>query len=78
MKKVTVVFKAIFDRRTPLLAKGLLLGSLLYGILPIDLIPDILPLFGIADDASVILIAVLAFLYYSKTIRKELEQNEKV
>lgn len=77
LKKMRIAWSAIFDRRTPLLAKGLLLGGLLYGILPIDFIPDILPLIGIADDGVIILIVIFAFLHFSKSIRKELERSEQ-
>ena len=52
----------------------MLLGGLLYGVLPVDLIPDLLPLLGIADDAVVILAVVMAFLHLTKDLRKELAQ----
>jgi uncharacterized membrane protein len=41
----------------------------------VDLIPDLLPLLGIADDAVIILAALLAFLHLSKDIRRELTQK---
>lgn len=75
-QKLKIAAAAAFHRNTPLKAKGLLLGGLLYGILPIDLIPDILPLIGITDDATVILLAIFAFLHITKSIRAELERNE--
>lgn len=36
----------------------LILG-LLYGVSPLDLIPDVIPLLGLADDAAVIVTAIL-------------------
>ncbi len=68
--------QAAIDRRTPLSAKGILLGGLLYGILPLDLIPDLLPLLGIADDAVVLLTVIFAFLHLTKDIRKKLIVHE--
>ena len=61
--------------RTPFSAKALLSGALLYGILPFDVIPEILPLIGFADDATVWIIALVFFLRMTKTIRKEMEKN---
>ena len=46
-------FFAFRDTRTPLAVKiGVVLG-LLYVLLPFDLIPDIVPLLGLGDDAMV-------------------------
>lgn len=47
-----------FDGRTPLKAKGILLASLAYFILPIDVIPDFILGLGFTDDAAVIFGAV--------------------
>jgi uncharacterized membrane protein YkvA (DUF1232 family) len=47
-----------FDRTTPIQVKAALLGALAYFVLPIDLIPDILPVLGYADDASVLATAL--------------------
>jgi uncharacterized membrane protein YkvA (DUF1232 family) len=47
-----------FDRTTPIQVKAALLGALAYFVLPIDLIPDILPVLGYADDAAVLATAL--------------------
>ena len=47
-----------FDRTTPIQVKAALLGALAYFVLPIDLIPDILPVLGYADDAAVLAAAL--------------------
>ncbi len=41
---------------TPWWAKGLLILILLYGISPVDLIPDLVPIFGWFDDISLLLL----------------------
>ncbi|HEY0868210.1 MAG TPA: DUF1232 domain-containing protein [Fimbriimonas sp.] len=46
--------------KVPLKAILALLGALLYGASPIDLVPDILPLLGLVDDALVIPLLILA------------------
>jgi uncharacterized membrane protein YkvA (DUF1232 family) len=47
-----------FDRATPIQVKAALLGALAYFVLPVDLIPDILPVLGYADDAAVLAAAL--------------------
>ena len=49
------------DPKTPLAAKGLILGALAYFVLPVDAIPDVCAGIGFTDDAAVIA-AVLATL----------------
>ena len=50
------------DRRVPFRAKAVLLGAVLYLLLPTDLLPDILPFVGVADDITVLLLAGRCFL----------------
>jgi uncharacterized membrane protein YkvA (DUF1232 family) len=45
------------DPDTPLKAKATAIAALAYWILPIDLIPDFVPVAGFADDATAVLIA---------------------
>jgi uncharacterized membrane protein YkvA (DUF1232 family) len=47
-----------FDRQTPLRAKATLVGALAYFVLPADVIPDVLPLIGYADDAALLAAAI--------------------
>ena len=47
-----------FDRATPLPVKASLVGALAYFVLPIDAIPDVLPLLGFTDDAAVLAAAI--------------------
>ena len=42
------------DERTPLWAKTAIYGGLAYFILPIDVVPDVLPLVGFGDDIAVL------------------------
>lgn len=41
---------------TPWWARGLVIFILLYGISPVDLVPDLVPLFGWLDDISLLLL----------------------
>ena len=47
-----------FDRGTPLPVKASLVGALAYFVLPIDAIPDVLPVLGFTDDAAVLATAI--------------------
>jgi uncharacterized membrane protein YkvA (DUF1232 family) len=47
-----------FDRDTPPPVKATLVGALAYFILPVDAIPDVLPVIGFTDDAAVLAAAI--------------------
>ncbi len=47
-----------FDRDTPLQVKAALVGALAYFVLPFDLMPDVMPFLGFADDAAVLATAL--------------------
>lgn len=70
-KKLKHIWFAFFDTRTPFLVKLLVIIGILYGVSPIDLIPDIFPLLGQMDDAGVLIFVLLVFLRATKKIRKE-------
>jgi uncharacterized membrane protein YkvA (DUF1232 family) len=50
------------DRRVPRWAKGLLLGLVLYLMLPIDIVPDFIPVLGYVDDALLALFVLWILL----------------
>jgi uncharacterized membrane protein YkvA (DUF1232 family) len=41
------------DDETPASAKGMMLAALAYFVLPMDAIPDVIPMIGYTDDAAV-------------------------
>lgn len=47
-----------FDRATPLQVKATLVGAIAYFVLPVDAIPDVLPVLGFTDDAAVLAAAI--------------------
>ena len=54
--------------------KGMIVGALGYFILPIDLIPDAIPLVGYTDDAA-LLLAVLSLL--KESINEDVKKKAK-
>jgi len=64
------VFRVLVDPRVPLRLKALLPAALLYLILPIDLVPDFIPLAGRLDDLLVLALAVGLMLALAPSRRK--------
>lgn len=47
-----------FDRETPRHVQAALLGAIAYFVLPLDFMPDMLPVLGFTDDAAVLATAI--------------------
>lgn len=58
--EVVAMYFCMLDARTPLWVKGTVAAALAYFILPVDAIPDFLPVVGMADDVSVLTAALTA------------------
>ena len=50
------------DQRIPTASKALLAGAAAYTVLPVDLIPDGVPILGRLDDAVIVVLAIDLFL----------------
>src|SRR3990172_9554186 len=59
------VFRKVRDGRVPLPAKLVLPGVGLYLIMPLDLIPDFIPVIGYLDDLVVVVLGLWLFLRLS-------------
>jgi uncharacterized membrane protein YkvA (DUF1232 family) len=55
---LVTAYYCAFDRETPVPVKAALVGALVYFILPYDVVPDVLPVLGFADDAAVLATAI--------------------
>ena len=51
-------FYCAIDPATPARVRYTLMGALAYFVLPIDVIPDFLPIIGFTDDAAVLALAI--------------------
>jgi uncharacterized membrane protein YkvA (DUF1232 family) len=57
-----LVWGILRDPRTPIGLKGMLAAALAYVVLPVDLIPDAIPIIGQADDLTVLLLVLDLFI----------------
>ena len=61
-RKVRLARRLLADRRVPLLARAVLPAVVLYLAMPLDIVPDFIPVVGYLDDLLVILGAVWLLL----------------
>ena len=57
-RELNALYAFMTDPHAPARGKAVAIGALLYFILPIDLVPDLIPIVGFVDDAAVIASAV--------------------
>lgn len=69
-------------RHIPWKSLLMIIGALIYFLMPIDLIPDIIPVAGLADDISIIFLVfgsinedIEAFLEYEQSKRAPISNN---
>jgi uncharacterized membrane protein YkvA (DUF1232 family) len=56
--ETVAMYFCLLDSRTPIWVKATVAAALAYFILPLDAVPDLLPVVGLSDDASVIAAAL--------------------
>ena len=66
-----VVWGILRDPRTPIGLKGMLAAALAYVVLPVDVIPDAIPILGQADDLTVLLLLDLFIQNAPAEVRAE-------
>jgi uncharacterized membrane protein YkvA (DUF1232 family) len=57
-EELLAAYYCAFDKDTPLTAKATLVAAIAYFVLPVDAIPDVLPVIGFTDDAAVLATAI--------------------
>ena len=55
-----VLWYVLSDKSTPLKKKLLIAGTIAYFILPVDFIPELVPILGITDDAAALVACISA------------------
>jgi uncharacterized membrane protein YkvA (DUF1232 family) len=74
---VLLLFYSLKDENVPKSAKIIITGAIGYFILPIDAIPDILPLTGYSDDFGLIILALTQIAIYM-TEETKIKSKEKL
>ena len=57
---VLLLFYVVKDKKTPFADKMVILGALGYFIVPVDMIPDFIPLAGFTDDIAALVACIRA------------------
>ncbi|MCZ2257913.1 YkvA family protein [Sporosarcina sp. G11-34] len=70
-----LLFYTAKNPAVPKSTKMIIIGALSYLVLPVDLIPDFVPVVGLADDASVIAAAVYKVVSHIDDGVKEQAKN---
>jgi uncharacterized membrane protein YkvA (DUF1232 family) len=65
-----------FDRDTPLQVKATLVGAIAYFVLPVDAIPDVLPVIGFTDDAAVLATAIKLVADHIRPLHRDAARNK--
>ena len=77
IEDIKAMYELIKDPRAALKAKAIAVIALLYVANPIDIIPDALPIFGLVDDAGIVMFAVKsigdALNQYKEQIKEKLK-----
>ena len=71
---VLLLYYVLKDSSTPKQYKAMIIGALGYFILPLDLIPDFVPVVGYSDDVAALAGALLAV---AKCVSPEIENQAK-
>ncbi len=77
--EIVPVYYALFDRRTPLIAKILAGITIGYFLSPIDLIPDFIPVLGLVDDIIIVPLLISATIkLIPKAIIEDIKKNKDI
>lgn len=73
-----ILYYVLASDKVPMKEKGLIIGALGYLILPVDLVPDAIPLLGFSDDFAALMFAVQSVSnYIDEDIKKQAKAKLK-
>ncbi len=61
-RTLRLVWRLMNDPRVPVMPKLIVLGTIIYVVSPIDVVPDVIPILGQADDLAVIVFGIRFFI----------------
>jgi uncharacterized membrane protein YkvA (DUF1232 family) len=62
INRARLIWHLMRDSRVPIYLKALPIAAALYVVSPVDLLPDVAPLFGQLDDLGVLLVSIESFI----------------
>ena len=71
VQRAVTLFLCMRDKDTPKYVKAVIAGALGYLVLPIDIVPDTIPVLGWIDDVAVLAFAFKVANRYIKTSHQE-------
>src|ERR1700683_4153968 len=74
-EEVLTAHYCAFDHKTPVYVKAVLVGAIVYFVVPDHLIPKYVSLVGLADDAAVIAVAIKAVATHIQPEHREAERR---
>lgn len=76
IEKALFLFFAVHNPKTPAWAKRVIYGALAYLVLPVDTIPDLMPIAGFTDDLGIITAALATVsLYITAEVKQQARQT---
>lgn len=72
---IVAIYFALKDKRTPIMAKIMIVLTISYAVSPIDLIPDFIPVLGYLDDLIILPLMITASI---KLIPKDVFEDCRI
>lgn len=71
LQDLVAAYYCALDPKSPFQVRAVLMGALAYFVMPVDLVPDFIALFGFADDATVLYGAVKTVSKHITPVHRE-------
>jgi uncharacterized membrane protein YkvA (DUF1232 family) len=75
VEDLLAAYYCAFDKETPASVKATLIAAIAYFVLPVDAIPDVLPVIGFTDDAAVLMTAMNVVANNIRPVHREAARN---
>ncbi len=78
LRSVLILFYTLENPQVPAKVRAVILGALGYFILPVDLIPDFIPVVGMSDDIAIVAAAIAyAAMYITQEAKDKADAKLK-
>jgi uncharacterized membrane protein YkvA (DUF1232 family) len=70
VRRLGMYWRLIRDPKTPRIARLLVYAGLAYTLMPLDLLPDWIPVLGLLDDASILPVALVSAVAIARSAHR--------